>query len=336
MATMKDVAQVCGLSIATISKYLNGEKLRPENAVKIQKAIDTLGYRRNEIARGLKMNKSMTIGILVPDIRSSFATRLITGIEDLLYPHNYSTIVCDSRNDIQMEEEKLRFLFNKRVDALIVIPLQTDSSLIAQMAKKLPVIILDRHIEGLNTDYVLTDNYQVSTDAVNHLFMQGHKRIGLISGSDQFFTSQERLRGYLAAHQKQDIEVDPELIVEGHFDVEKGYHAAKKLLSLPKPPSALFVINYDMTIGTLMAIQELNLKIPDDISLITFDSLELSRIIQPKLTVVLQPYDEIIEKTALLVLGRIESKEQKEPEIIVLKNSLILNDSVAALPQGVC
>lgn len=331
---MKDVAAMAGLSIATVSKYLNGEKLRDENRKKIKKAITVLGYRRNEIARGLKTKKSMTIGMLVPDIRSSFFTKLISGIENILSKNFYSTLVCDFQNDEEMEKKKMDFLYNKMVDGMIIVPQNGDEDLISEISANIPVVILDRSLKNLETDFILTDNREVSIKAIEYLIDSGHKKIGIITGPHGLFTSEERLKGYKEAHQIHDIPINENFIQSGGFDMQQGYHAAKKILLGDDRPTALYVINYDMTLGSLMAINELGLSIPRDISIIGFDSLEMSNIIQPQLTLVLQPYEQIIEVTANLLLKRLTSKEPKGgPETIILKNRLLIGESVLDLKE---
>lgn len=195
ISTIKDVAKYTGLSIATISKYINGGNVLEENKRIIQEAIEALDYRRNEIARGLKTNTTMTIGVLIPSLENIFFTSIVSIIEGILQQKKgYGTIICDFKEDTKLEHKKLEFLLNKHVDGIIMVSYSEEKKehIQALLDKKTPIILLDRMIKGLECDIVLADNLNASYQAVEELIIRKHKRIGIICGPDNTYTADER------------------------------------------------------------------------------------------------------------------------------------------------
>jgi len=263
--TIKDVAKYTGLSIATISKYINGGNVLEKNRILIDDAIEKLGFKVNTIARGLKTNKSMTIGILIPTLENIFCTSIISDIENILIQNGYSTIICDYREDGKMEMEKLDFLIGKMVDGIISMPLSiTAEKLNNIIDREIPIVLIDRPVRGANCDTVLVDNLNASYNAVEQLIIHGHKRIGIICGPRDIYTANERLKGYLRVHEDYDMQVDSALIKYGDYKMESGYNMLIDLINSDNPPTAVFVTNYEMTLGAVMAINEKNIKIPEE------------------------------------------------------------------------
>ena len=333
MSTMKDVAKYAEVSIATVSKYLNGGNVLDKNEEKIKEAIQVLDYRVNEIARGLKTNQSMTVGVLIPSLKEIFFTSIISYIEDILEKKGYSTIVCDYKEDPELEKEKLDFLVQKMVDGLILVPYKDEVEQIKKvMDEEIPVVLLDRMISGVDCDTIVTDSVNGSYKAVKELLTRGHTRVGIITGPENIYTSMERLKGYQRVHEDYNIEVDKDLIQYGDYEVQGGYQKTKKLLELDSPPTAIFVTNYDMTLGTLMAVNEKNIKIPEELSLIGFDNiLQLSQIFKPSLSIVSQPMEKIGTTTAGVLLRRLRGDKSNYPEVTRLKTRVKIRDSVSNL-----
>ncbi|WP_205739306.1 LacI family DNA-binding transcriptional regulator [Halocella sp. SP3-1] len=335
MATIKDVAKYAGVSIATVSKYLNGGNVLDKNKELIDEAVVKLDYQVNVMARGLKTNETMTVGIIIPSLTNLFFTTIVSKVENLLLQKGYSTIICDYREDEKLEKEKLNFLLSKNVDGIIMVPsCSEDNELINKVNKDLPVVLIDRNIEGVNCDVVLTDNINGSYDAVEQLIHRGHRRIGIICGPEEHYTAVERLTGYDRVHEDYNIARDKDLIRFGDYQIESGHQEIINLMKLAEPPTAIFVTNYEMTLGSIMGINELDIKMPDELSLIGYDNLQLAKIIKPSLSIVTQPMDEIGGTAAKLMLKRLKKDMSKHPAVYRLKSRIIIKDSVRKLNEG--
>jgi LacI family transcriptional regulator len=331
-ATIKDVARETGLSLATISKYLNGGNVLDKNKELIEAAIRKLDFKVNEMARALKTNRSMTVGVLIPNFENIFFTSIVSNIENDLLQDGYSTIVCDYKEDPRLEAEKLNFLLDKMVDGIIIMPLTDSDELINEIiAKEIPVILIDRMINNVNCDVVLVDNLNASYNAVEQLMMRGHKRIGIIVGPEAVYTAQERLKGYIRVHEDYGREVDPRLIKYGDYQMRSGYELFQELLRIEPPPTAVYVTNYEMTLGAVIAINETNIKIPEDLSVIGFDNLALARIVKPSLSIVVQPMQQIGEVAAHILLRRLKKDFSGFPTVVRLKTELLIRDSVSRI-----
>ncbi|MFO7294520.1 MAG: LacI family DNA-binding transcriptional regulator [Clostridia bacterium] len=328
-ATIKDVAKYAGVSISTVSKYINGGRVREKNRQRIEEAIKALDFKVNELARGLKTNRTMTVGVLIPSLENIFFTSIISYMENILLKNRYSTIVCDYRNDVKLEKIKFEFLMDKMVDGIIMVPHEEDIQYINKaFEKNIPVVLIDRMIKGIECDVVLTDNLNASYNAVEQLIMRGHRRIGIICGPKDVYTTQERLKGYIRVHEDYSLQIDDRLIKFGNYDVESGYNLLLMLLEEVPPPSAVFVTNYEMTVGAVMAVNEKNICIPHDLSLIGFDNIQLAKVVKPSLSIVTQPIQQIGETAATILLKRMKGDYDKFPSVYRLKTQLLLGESI--------
>lgn len=330
MSTIKDVAKYTGLSIATISKYINGGNVLVENRAIIQEAIEKLDFTRNEMARGLKTNKTMTIGILIPSLENIFFTTIVSIIEDQLLAEGYGTIICDFREDKELEKKKLEFLVNKNVDGIIMVSYGADQAYIQELLdKKIPVILLDRMVKGLDCDCVLADNLNASYQAVEALITRKHKRIGIICGPDGTYTAEERRKGYVRVHEDYDLPIDEALLSPSDYTVEGGYKALTEFWYMSRRPTAVMVTNYEMTIGAIMAINDLSINIPEDLSIIGFDNIQMSKVVKPPLSIVEQPMKEIGATAAKLLIKRLKGDYKSFPATYRLKTNIHIKESVA-------
>ncbi|HEX3045770.1 MAG TPA: LacI family DNA-binding transcriptional regulator [Bacillota bacterium] len=332
MATIKDIAKETNLSLGTISKFINGGNVLEENRVLIETAIKKFDFKVNELARGLKTNRTMVIGVLIPSLGNIFCTSIISNIENILLQNGYGAIICDYKEDPVLEYDKLTFLLNKMVDGIVMMPLKCDERQVTDIiAKGTPVVLIDRMIQGVNCDVVLVDNLNASYNAVEHLITNGHKRIGIITGPENIYTAQERLKGYIRVHEDYAMGIDHNLVKYGDYHLQSGYDSLLQLLNLSNPPTAVYVTNYEMTLGAIIAINERNLKIPDDLSFIGFDNLELARIVKPSLSIVVQPVEQIGETAAQILLRRLKGDQIDFPVVERLKTSLLIKESVRNL-----
>ncbi|MDO4633644.1 MAG: LacI family DNA-binding transcriptional regulator [Eubacteriales bacterium] len=344
-ATIKDIARMTGLGLATISSYLNGGNVREKNRIKIEKAIEELHFEVNEVARGLKTNRTHTVGVVIPELNNEFCSEVITSMEDVLRSHGYAAMVCDCRTNPELERQAVEFLSRKRVDALVNMPVDSSGEHLRQFAAQgRPIVLMDRAVSSeICCDRVLVDNVSATKHAVEYLLKRGHRRIGVLAGPKEIFTVDERLRGYLEALGEAGIRPDEKLIYCGDFTLESGICGMKKLRAENPEMTAVLAINYETTIGAMIGLNEQHLRVPEQMSLIGFDNRHFARACSPGLTFVAQPTRKIGEEVARLVLERLkEPKKQKneengqevqqaEPVEIRLKTELVEGSSV-----GVC
>jgi len=330
-ATIRDIRERTGLSLATISKYLNGGNVLPENKEKIEEAIKALDFQINEMARGLVTNKTRTVGVSVHDIGSIFCGVLIRYIGDVLKEKGYSMIICDARDDEATEADNIKFFLSKKVDGIIVIPISKKPNFLKPaLAEKIPVVLLDRTISGSNCDCVRIDNRAAAISAVNILIANGHTKIGIIN-SENAYTGIERFKGYREAMEDAGLKINDNYLFPGHHSIEHGYESMRKLLKQKDKPTAVLTTNYEVTLGAVMAVNESNYICPDDISILGFDNLILAHVLKPQMTLVVQPMKEMGETAARLVLKHIAEKEKTASVEYILGTKIEEGNSIKKL-----
>ena len=333
-ATMKDIARRTGLGLATISSYFNGGNVREKNRIKIEEAIEELHYEVNEVARGLKTNATRTIGVVIPELNNTFCAEIITGMEDVLRSHGYATIVCDCRTDKKLEREAVEFLTRRRVDGIINMPVDEEGNHLKRFQKTgKPIVLIDRKIQGINCDSVLVDNKKAAEDAVRYFIERGHRNIGIIGGPEEVFTAEERMAGYYKALESAGIPVSESLIWHGDYTIQGGVRGLEELVQNNPEMTAVFVTNYEMTMGAMIGVHELGIRIPEQLSMIGFDNLQFARACNPKLTIVAQPTDGIAKEVAMVMLNHLENTGEASGELFSekLETEIIAGKSVRVL-----
>ena len=325
---IKDVAQKAGVSPATVSKYLHGKKLKEKNQLAIEKAIKDLNFTVNEFARALRTHNSMTIGVLIPNLDNMFFTTIISYMENILTQYGYSTIICDCQLDADTEKKKLDFLLQKKVSGLIIIPYKLTNTTLEHL--HLPIVLIDRIIETASVSAVIVDNRQISYEATEYLINKGHRKIASIHGLLDISTARERLAGYKQAMTDNGLNDFSSLIYAEDYDVQTGYKGIMKLMSENEGITAVIAYNKEIATGALMAIHELGLNIPEDISVVGFDCGDFAQAINPKLTYVCQPMDEIGRTAAQILLEKINAPLTPNKQI-VLNTTMIEGGSVKNL-----
>ena len=325
MATIKDVARLAGVSVSTISKYLNGGNVLEENAEAIRNAIAELDYRVNPFARSLKTQRSRAIGVLLPEMTPPFFGSVVMSLDRTLREHGYHTLISCYCSSYGLERENLQFLINNGIDGLIYAPEDISAEEFYALTANcnVPTVQIDRMIQGVSSDTVLVDNADAAYDAVSQLIQQGHRRVAIITGPKSVYSAKERLVGYLRALSDHGILYDDTLVISGPYEFATGYRAIDTLLTLPDPPTAVFTTNYDFTIGLVTAARERGISIPETLDIFGFDCVQICAMMNPPLPVVHQPESEIGALAAEYMIQRLEGYTG-EPRITKLKCKLNL------------
>ena len=303
--TIRDIRKLTGLSLSTISKYLNGGNVLPENRKSIEKAIAELGYEVNEVARWLATNKTKTIGVLVYNIQSLFNGMLLSYIGSSLHTLGYGMLICDSADNPEQETRNIQFLLNKKVDGILAIPVNGERHEFGYAEKVgVPVVLIDRPIEGKCC--VKINNSLAARQATELLLDNNHTKIAII-GSNPEYTGRRRCDGFFSAMTLAGLKVGENLIKIDRASIQFGYKSMRQLLNLKERPTAVFMTNYEITLGGVMALNESEVRCPEDISLLGFDNLILSQIVKPKMTMVVQPMKEISEKAVDILIQSLNS-----------------------------
>lgn len=330
--TIYDVAKKAGVSIGTVSRYLNGYQLRERNRLNVERAIEELGFQENIIAKGLKANRSMTIAVMIPNYLTLFFMAVTKMLEQILETHGYSLLLCDFSYDPRKLQEKLRFVKARVVDGLIFFPANIDADNLRALQEfqdnDIPVILIEQPIPGLQTDVIVVDNAHASFRAVEQLILYHHTRIALVNGKTEVHVFGERFKGYQQAMRTYNLPVDEQWIVSEWFAEARDYTSISNLFTSPNPPTAIFATHFHATIGTVMALHRLHLRIPDDVSVIGFDYFDPIDAIDPPLTLVEQPIEPIAQSAAELILKRIQDDYADFPQTVTLNTTMLIRESV--------
>ncbi len=334
-STIKDIRNETGLSLATISKYLNGGNVLPRNREKIEAAIEKLHYQVNEIARGLVTNSTRTVGVSVFDVTDVFNGIILHEIGLQLSRLGYGMLIVDAANDHSREEKNIRFLVNKKVDGIISLPVAGSSNVLnPAFAADIPVVLLDRQYRDRSLDSVTINNREAAAGAVNYLIKNGHKKIAVICARQEY-TGKERYEGFKSAMLEAGLDIPKEYVEDGSHSMEHGYNAMNKLLKLKDRPTALLSTNYGINLGVIMALNEAQVNYPEDISVVGFDNLMLSNVLKTQLTVIEQPMERFGQKGVEILMQRINEKKENNGSLendghinIVLSTRMHMGGSV--------
>lgn len=327
MASIKDVAKAAGVSTATVSRVLaNNAPIKPKTRERVLKAVAELNYRPNLIARSLRIQKSAKIGLVVSDIRNPFFTAIGRAVEDVAHEQGYSVLMCNTDEDPEKEELYLNLLYDENVAGVIFSPTHQFNIASKTYNQKMPFVIIDRAIASNDVDMVLLDNVAAAYELTEHLIKNGYKKLAGLFG-DASTTGQERSRGFHKA--LKDHHLTP---VAVHFiapRIQQGYETSMALLSQSDRPDAIFTSNSLLTAGVYQAVRESRLKIPDDLAVVGFDETTWGELVDPPVTVIAQPTEEIGRTATELLFQRIQ-EPSRSPKTVILKGLLIARGSSAA------
>jgi LacI family transcriptional regulator len=329
--TIREIADLAGVSIATVSRVLNGRAdVADETRDAVRRVIQEHGYTANRHARGLSAGRTGLVGVLVPLVYPVYFSAILAGAAEALYEQEMRVVLSPTQHEHAREVSLLDRLMHGATDgALIVLPEESSEELERALAAGYPFVVvdplmpLDERIASVSAAHM-----SGADQAMHHLLSLGHRRIGAITGPPGWVATEERRRGYRAALASAGIPLDPALEVEADFEISEGEEAAASLLDLRNPPTAIFAFNDNIAIGTMRAARERGLRIPDDLSIVGFDDVEHATIVTPKLTTVRQPLAEM-GRTAVSLLMRLVERQRIETLRIELATRLVVRESTA-------
>jgi LacI family transcriptional regulator len=331
--TLKHIALKVGLSVATVSRVLNGKsskyRISKKTQALVQKAARELNYSPNQLARSLRLSRSNSIAYINPDISNPFFSSIGKSIVKYARKSGYSIVLGDSEESTDMELSLIQTMVENKVDGLIISPVGLKySHLVDLYNKRIPIVLLDRYFPDVDLPYVTSDNYQGALEAVSLLIENGHTRIACIQGLVNTSPNNDRVRGYIDAHKKYGLHADPQLIRGDSFGEENGYIETKLLLERKSIPTAIFAVSNLISLGSLRALKENNYNVPNDISMISFDEQPYSQFLSTPMTTVSQQSFQIGQIAAKLMIDQIESKKSPDPKSILLPTKIMVRNSV--------
>jgi LacI family transcriptional regulator len=327
--TIHDVAARAGVSPATVSRFLRGQRVRSSEA--IQAAVDELGYWPSVAAQSLKSGRTRTIGAVVPDIANPYFAAVVKGMESVARRQRYRILLANSEESSEQEDEVIAELV-RQVDGVILAPAtEQDQTPMHVRDAGVPMVFLDRDLaDGEQFDAVLVDNYGGARQAAAHLLGLGHRRIAAISGNQDTTPGRCRRDGFVKTLAAAGVDILPDHDLIGDFREAGGYQLTMALLSLPEPPTAIFTANNLMTLGALKALHDMRVDIPAQISLIGFDDLDTGALLRPPLTVIDRPMVEQGVLAMRLLLRRFDDEYTDDiPRRVVLDTKLVERASTA-------
>jgi DNA-binding LacI/PurR family transcriptional regulator len=329
--TIKRVAGRAGVSIATVSRvFADPQAVSDTLRLRVLEAARALNYRPSRAARTLRVGTSQAVGVVIPDLENPFFTAVVRGIEVVLQAAGYTLLLANSDEDAARERNLLETLRADSVVGIIFVPINAARDAYREvLAPPLRVVAVDRSPTNLRHDLVTVDNVEGTRIGVEHLFAMGHRDVALLGGPSRHSTAKERERGYHDAIRGAGRAIRPELVHYGDFREEGGYNGMKALLALPRRPTAVFVANNLMTLGAFRALHEARVAIPGELALVGFDDMPWATSLNPPLTAVSQPSQDIGSSAADLLLDRIARPDRANRHLI-LETTLVVRASCGA------
>ncbi|HVO99734.1 MAG TPA: LacI family DNA-binding transcriptional regulator [Bryobacteraceae bacterium] len=327
--TMRDVARLAGVSIATVSAVLTGKKrVSDELRGRIEEAMRALDYHPDQVARSLKSGSTNMVGMVIPDVTNPFFTELMRGAEEEARRAGMSVMLCNTDGDPAIEHRQLNALLAHRVDGILLSCADSFTPWERLERRKVPFVFFDRLPVGYKGAGVALDNRAAAGEATRFLISLGHRRIAIIAGSQKVSPGIARLEGFREAMEAAHPAVRDQYVRCGDFSIDSGYRAALELIALPTPPTAILSCNNKMTLGLMRAMAEKKVSCPDAISVIGFDDFEWSANFSPRLTTVGQPTRAMGSKAMEMLLGQINGRHES-PGTVMFPSELNVRDSTA-------
>ncbi|MCA1028707.1 catabolite control protein A [Cytobacillus sp. FSL W7-1323] len=322
--TIYDVAREANVSMATVSRVVNGNpNVKPTTRKKVLEVIERLGYRPNAVARGLASKKTTTVGVILPDVSSTFVAELARGIEDIATMYKYNIILSNSDQNMDKELHLLNTMLGKQVDGIVFMGGNIEEAHVTEFEKSPVPIVLAGSIEKSQTiPSVNIDYEQAAYDATEAFIQKGHEKIALLIGPlREPINAEKKLEGYKRALQDASIPYHEEWVIEGDYTYDSGLEAFERLLELDSKPTAIFAGSDEMALGIVHGAQDKGYHVPQDVEVISSDSTRLALMVRPQLTSVVQPlYD--IGAVAMRLLTKYMNKEEVTDHTVVLPHRI--------------
>lgn len=335
MTTMADVAKVAGVSVTTVSHVVNKtRRVNLETVAAVEAAIAAIGYIPDQVARSIRTGGTRTIGCAISAMSNPYFADVVHGVERAAARAGYSLLLTDTHDEPEGQTRAIATLLSRRVDAIILAPSHDPSPLISQVRQRnLPIVLVDRFFDA-PVDQVGSENIEPTAQLVDHLASLSHRRIGMVTGRDGVGTTVERLEGFRLGLRRNKLRAAPDLIASG-ADLQAN-NVVRRFLSKPNPPTALVVGSNRMTIGTMRALRDKNLLVPDDIALVVFDDFEWADLFHPRLTAIAQSSAEMGERAVDMALSRLANPElaprkERLPGVFVHRESCGCTDQKTAV-----
>ncbi len=333
--TIEDVAKLAKVSTATVSRVINKQGgVKSSKEQRILEVIEELAYIPNAVARSMVRKITNTIGVIIPDINNPFFPLVVSGIEQQARKKGYFTILCNTNESPEIEEELIQILLERSVDGLIITTAnEYGHQLQPVIDRRIPVVAVDRQIRNYEVDTVLVGNMDGAYQATRHLILQGHKKIAIIRGPQNTTPGYERFVGYRRALEDYNIPLLDEYVLEGDFKEESGYLDTQKLHSLQDRPTAIFTANNLMTLGCLKALTKIGWVLGEEVSLIGFDDLDVAEFVNPQLTVVSRPMRQLGEAAFDLLYEKMTHQGEWTKRHYVLSPKIKIRQSCVLRPS---
>ncbi|MCS0789065.1 LacI family DNA-binding transcriptional regulator [Cytobacillus firmus] len=328
MANIQQVAKQAGVSVATVSRVLNGQKtVSGKTRMKVEEAIKKLNYEPSMLGRNLRNSESRLLLILIPTISNPFYLEIIKGIEQVAISQNYNILLCETDSNPERENIYFDLVRKKMADGIISMDPAVNGKTLKKLAENYAIIQCSEYEEGSGIPYVTIDNEEASYRAVKHLVQIGHKKIALINSDEKYLYARQRKMGYKRALEENGIALKPEYIIPTqHLGFENGQQAMKKVLNLEERPTAVFAVSDLLAIGALKEINASGLHVPSDMAVVGFDKIDFSNMTNPTLTTIAQPMHKMGTVAAKMLIDKIKGIEV---ESIILDHELVIRESTS-------
>ncbi|MFI5586778.1 LacI family DNA-binding transcriptional regulator [Amycolatopsis sp. NPDC051758] len=330
MVTRRDVARKAGTSEAVVSYVLNDgpRNVAPATRARVEEAIRELGYRANTLARSLRLNRTMTIGLVTPDSSHEFYGYLARAIENVAFDAGYTTLLGNAMENLDREAKYVRTLLDRQVDGLIVAPVPGSTVVSAELAQgTIPFVILDRGLADEHVVQVTVDNEGGAYEATEHLLGHGRKRVACLAGPETAHTIHARVSGWRRCLADHGVDPGAMWLTYGGFRLEDGYRAAARILASDEPPDAIFATSDEQALGAIRAAVDRGLHVPEALALMGFDGIHRGPFSVPSLSTVQQPLEALAEEAFGRLKTRIDGAPAAEVPPRVFATELVLRES---------
>ena len=311
MVTIEEVAKYAGVSVATVSRVLNGTTVKPAAEEKVRSAIRDLDYIPNQSARNLRRNESRVILTLAPNFSNPFYSHILTGIGDMAHGRGYSVLICNSGGNADIEQHFLKMLDSHRADGAIVLGCHMDYGWLADYARRFHIVQCCEYVPEVNCPSVSIDNYAAALETVRYLHSLGHRRIAMLGAGNKYISTHLRREGYRDAMAEAGLPVPAGFYAEADADYSftSGQAAAKKLMAQEERPTAIFCVSDILALGAISAAQEMGLSVPEQLTVTGFDDVDYTTMFHPYLTTVAQPCYEMGRMSVELLVAMLRGKD---------------------------